>query len=148
MKLNLPTYNFRTKIENEKDFIWDDIRKKYVRLTPEEWVRQNFLQYLIQEKKVPSSLIGIENEIKLHGLSKRTDIAVFSKAGKPLLLVECKAPQVKLNQNVFEQIAVYNLKLQVEHLIVTNGIIHFYCKINLKTGTLNFLKNIPGYTEL
>ena len=143
--LNLPTYKFRIKSSENKYVIFDIVRKKYVILSPEEWVRQNFIHYLIEEKKYPISLISVEKKITINKLSKRTDILVFNTEGMPYIIVECKAPSVKITQEAFDQIARYNLKLQADYLIVTNGLEHFYCAIDDKNERYIFLDNIPDY---
>ena len=125
-RLNLPTYSFNIKLIEQRKYIFDFIRKKFVILTPEEWVRQNFLRYLVEEKKYPASLIFVEKEFKLNNLSKRSDAVVYDRMGRPVLIMEFKAPEVKIDQKVFDQIARYNLKLQVKYLIVSNGVGH-YC---------------------
>ncbi len=144
-RLNLPTYLFKIKSEGQRKFIFDSIRKKYVVLTPEEWVRQNFIQYLINEKKYPSSLIAIEMALTLNKLSKRTDIVLFDRQGNPVIIVECKSPKVKITQDTFDQIARYNMKLKVNYLIVTNGITHYCCRMDYEKNTYSFLKEIPDY---
>lgn len=144
-KLNLPTYSFNIKIIEQRKYIFDFIRKKFVILTPEEWVRQNFLKYLVDEKKYPASLIAVEKEFKLNTLSKRSDAIVYNKLGNPVLIVECKANSVKIDQKVFDQIARYNMKLNVGFLIVTNGLEHYCCKINYETQKYTFLKDIPEF---
>ncbi len=144
-RLNLPTYLFKIKSEGQRKFIFDSIRKKYVVLTPEEWVRQNFIQYLINEKKYPSSLIAIEMALTLNKLSKRTDIVLFDRQGNPVIIVECKSPKVKITQDTFDQIARYNMKLKVNYLIVTNGITHYCCRMDYEDNTYSFLKDIPDY---
>ncbi len=121
------------------------LRKKNVVLTPEEWVRQNFIQYLIIEKKYPKSLIAIEKQLKINNLSKRTDILVFDKTGLTNIIVECKAPTVKITQDAFDQIARYNLSLNSNYLIVTNGMQHYYCKMDYQLKKYNFLNDIPDY---
>lgn len=144
-KLNLPTYSFNIKLIEQRKYIFDFIRKKFVILTPEEWVRQNFLKYLVDEKKYPASLIAVEKEFKLNDLSKRSDAVVYNRTGKPVLIVECKATNVKIDQNVFDQIARYNMKLNVDFLVVTNGLSHFCCKIDYEKKQYMFLKEIPNY---
>ena len=144
-KLNLPEYTFRFKNTGNKTYIFDDFRKKFVVLTPEEWVRQNFLMYLIMEKNYPRSLITVEAGLKLYKRIKRTDIVVYDKQGNPVLIVECKAPEVIINEKVFDQIVRYNMALQVNFLIVTNGLDHFCCQLDYQKNTYNFLKNIPNY---
>jgi hypothetical protein len=144
-KLNLPTYNFKFKSSENKTLIFDKLRKKYMVLTPEEWVRQHFIYFLIEEKKYPVSLIAIEKQLTINNLKKRSDILVFNTDGKPEIIVECKAPSIKITQDAFDQIARYNLKLKAKYLIVTNGLEHFYCKMDFKKETYIFLKMIPDY---
>ena len=143
--LNLPTYNFKIKSKENKLYIFDTLRKKNMLLTPEEWVRQNYIQFLIQEKKYPKSLIAIEKQLKINNLTKRTDILIFDKNGNPDIIVECKAPNIKITQDAFDQIARYNLKLQANYLIVTNGLQHYYCEMDHKQKRYNFLQDIPNY---
>lgn len=143
--LNLPTYKFRIKSNENKLFIFDILRKKYVVLTPEEWVRQHFVLYLIEEKNYPISLIAIEKKLTINGLTKRTDILVFNTNGEPYIIVECKSPSIKINQDAFDQIARYNLKLQSHFLIVTNGLEHFYCTMDFKNENYQFLADIPDF---
>jgi hypothetical protein len=144
-KLNLPNYKFRVKSNENKTLIFDNLRKKYMVLTPEEWVRQHFVQFLIQEKKYPVSLIALEKQLTINNRKKRTDILVFNKEGSPEIIVECKAPKIKITQATFDQIARYNLKLKANFLIVTNGLEHFYCKMDFEKETYIFLKDIPDY---
>ncbi len=145
IKLNLPPYSFQIKNKENKLYIFDRIRKKNIVLTPEEWVRQNFVQFLIIEKNYPKSLIAIEKQLKVNSLTKRTDILVFDKNGLPNIIVECKSFKVNLNQNTFDQIARYNLKLNAKYLIVTNGLQHFYCRMNHQKMKFEFLNDIPEY---
>tara|TARA_B100000768_G_C11230747_1_gene354935 strand:- start:491 stop:934 length:444 start_codon:yes stop_codon:yes gene_type:complete len=144
-KLNLPTYNFKIKSNENKTLIFDIIRKKYMVLTPEEWVRQHFIAFLIEEKKYPTSLIAVEKQLTINNRKKRTDVLIFNADGKPDIIVECKAPNIKINQDTFDQIAKYNLKLKANFLIITNGLEHFYCKMDFKNETYIFLKEIPSY---
>lgn len=146
-QLNLPFYNITLKEENGKHFIFDDIRKKYLRLTPEEWVRQNFVKYLIDEKKYPASLIVIEKGLKLNELTKRADVLIY-KDSTPVLLVECKAPTVKISQDTFDQISRYNLTFKVPYLMVTNGMSHYCCQIDFEKNSYHFLEDIPEFGEL
>ena len=125
--------------------IFDKLRKKYKVLTPEEWVRQHFVYFLIEEKKYPVTLIALEKQLTINNLKKRSDILIFNTNGKPEIIVECKAPSIKITQNTFDQIARYNLKLRANYLIVTNGLEHFYCKMDFKNETYIFLKDIPHY---
>jgi hypothetical protein len=143
--LNFPTYNFKIKSSENKLFIFDIVRKKYVSLTPEEWVRQHFVHYLIEEKKYPISLIAIEKKLTINNLTKRTDILIFTSEGKPNIIVECKAPNVKLTQNSFDQVARYNLKLDANYLIVSNGLEHYFCFMDFKKERYVFLETIPNY---
>jgi len=143
--LNLPTYKFKIKSNENKYFIFDIVRKKYVSLTPEEWVRQHIIHYLIEEKKYPISLMAIEKKITINNLTKRTDILVFNTNGLPHIIVECKASSVPINQNAFDQIARYNLKLNANYLIVTNGLIHYYCEMDFENEKYIFLDTIPNY---
>lgn len=148
MELNLPKYNIKIRSENDKQFIFDDVRKKYLVLTPEEWVRQHFVHYLNTEIKVPFSLISIEKELKYGKLKKRTDIVVYGQDGNPKLIVECKAPSIKINQDTFDQIARYNMTLKVSTIAVTNGLDHYYCTINHQKNSYTFIQSLPNYNEL
>jgi hypothetical protein len=143
--LNLPTYPFKIKSSENKYFIFDIVRKKYMVLTPEEWVRQHMIHYLISAKNYPISLIAVEKKVTVNKLTKRTDILVFNTKGTPHIIVECKAPSIKITQEAFDQIARYNLKLEANYLIVTNGLTHFYSFMDLKNECYVFLENIPNY---
>ncbi|WGH76404.1 type I restriction enzyme HsdR N-terminal domain-containing protein [Tenacibaculum tangerinum] len=144
-ELNLPSYTFKLKSNENKTLIFDNLRKKYVVLTPEEWVRQHFIHWLIKEKNYPVSLIAIEKQLVINNLKKRTDIVVFASSGHPNIIVECKAPQVKITQDTFDQIARYNLTLNANYLIVTNGLQHFFCRLDKEQETYVFLRDIPEY---
>ena len=144
-RLNLPTFNFKLKSSENKTLIFDKLRKKYVVLTPEEWVRQHYVCFLIEEKKYPISLIALEKQLIINNRKKRTDILVFNKKGNHEIIVECKAPSIKITQDTFDQIARYNLKLKANYLIVTNGLEHFYCKMDFEKETYIFLKDIPKH---
>ncbi len=143
--LNFPKTVFKIKEENKRFYIFDKSRKKYVILTPEEWVRQHCLHYLTHEKHYPASLLAVEKEIIQHNKHLRFDIVAYSKQGTPQLLVECKAPEVQINQKVFDQIAAYNLKLNVPYLLVTNGINHYCCMVDFENSKYIFLEQIPDY---
>ena len=130
IKLNLPVYNFRIREQNSKQQIFDTNRKKFVALTPEEWVRQNFTRYLVEEKQYPVSLISIEKGLLVERRNKRTDIVIYNRSGNPLVIVECKAPEVKITPDVFDQIVRYNISLNANYLVVTNGIEHFCCQLS------------------
>ena len=146
-QLNLPAYPFKIKSENGRKQIFDEIRDKFVALTPEEWVRQNFAKYLIYEKNYPKGLISIEASLSYNTLIKRSDIVAYNRLGKPTLIVECKAPGIKLNQKVFDQAAMYNLILEVGHIIITNGVSHYCCTINKEKSKFEFVKEIPNYKK-
>jgi len=147
-KLNLPEYSFRIKSTGGKTFLFDALRKKYVRLTPEEWVRQNFVQFLIIEKKYSVSLIAVEAGVKVNNNPQRADLVVFDRLGIPVLVAEFKAPEVKISQQAFDQIVRYNMQLKVKYLIVSNGLDHFCCQINYTDNSYAFLAEIPGFTDL
>jgi hypothetical protein len=145
--LNFPKFSFRFKNSENKISVFDVIRKKFVVLQPEEWVRQHCVQYLIKEKKYPKSLINIEKEMTINSLKKRYDIVVFNTNGSIHLIVECKAPKITINQNVFDQIAQYNLELNATYLMVTNGLNHYYCQMDFENERYQFLKDIPEYKK-
>jgi len=147
-KLNLPEYSFRIKTREGKTFLFDLLRKKYVRLTPEEWVRQNFIQFLISEKKYSVSLIAVEAGVKVNNNPQRADLVVYDRSGTPVLVAEFKAPEVKINQQAFDQIVRYNMQLKVKFLIVSNGLDHFCCRINYTDNSYVYLAEIPGFSEL
>jgi hypothetical protein len=147
IKLNLPVFEFRIKDTGKRKSIFDEIRKKYVALTPEEWVRQNFVKYLIQHKNYPTGLISLEMAISINKNEKRCDIVVFEKTGKPMLLVECKSPNVEITQKSFDQAIVYNMRLNVKYLILTNGKKHFCWMINSIEKKLDFLDSIPEFEK-
>ncbi|OIQ30397.1 MAG: restriction endonuclease subunit R [Bacteroidetes bacterium MedPE-SWsnd-G2] len=144
-KLNFPTYAFRFKNSENKVSIFDEIRKKFVVFQPEEWVRQHCVKYLIEEKNYPISLINVEKELKVNNLSKRYDIVIYRPDGRIFLIVECKAPKIKISQSTFDQIARYNLTLNAEYLMVTNGLNHYYCQMDFDQSKYLFLKDIPNY---
>jgi len=146
-KLNFPQYSFRFKNNQNKIAVFDDLRKKFVILTPEEWVRQHCIKFLQNEKNYPLSLINVEKQLKIAGLTKRYDIVVFEPDGNIQMIVECKAPKVKISQETFDQIARYNLTLKANFLMVTNGIDHYYCKMDYENETYIFLKDIPEYSR-
>ena len=144
-KLNFPKYNFRFKSNENKTLIFDIIRKKFVVLTPEEWVRQHAIHFLISEKKYPAAHINVEKQLQLNDTVKRYDIVVFNKDGTIKIIVECKAPSIKTNQQTFDQIARYNLVLKSETLMVSNGLEHFFCKMDFANKKYLFLKDLPSY---
>ncbi len=144
--LNFPKFSFRFKNKENKPFIFDAIRKKFVSLQPEEWVRQHCVQYLILKKEYPKSLISVEKEILINNLKKRYDIVVYNPNGTVNLVVECKSPNVKITQATFDQVARYNLTLKARYIMITNGINHYYCIMNLETEHYEFLKDLPNYS--
>jgi len=143
--LNLPPYPFKITDENGQLFLFDEIRKKEVVLTPEEWVRQHFVQYLIREKNYPRGLIRLEGGLRLHGRARRSDIVVFNNQGEKVLMVECKAPSVKITQSVFDQIARYNMVHRISLLAVTNGLQHYYCRIDHEHERFDFIESLDNY---
>jgi hypothetical protein len=148
-QLNLPEYSFKIRVnENGQEMILDLFRRRYVKLTDEEWVRQNFARYLIDKGKYPLGLMGIEMQFGYNTLKKRTDILVHNRLGKPVMIVECKAPEIKLTEEVFDQIATYNMKFKVPYLVVTNGMRHYACKFNIDFTSREYLLVIPLYEEL
>ncbi|WP_183573951.1 type I restriction enzyme HsdR N-terminal domain-containing protein [Mucilaginibacter sp. X5P1] len=146
--LTLPPYPFKISDKDGVLTMFDEIRKKHIIITPEEWVRQHFVQYLINQKNYPKTLIKLEGGLKLHGMAKRTDIVVFNPAGEKILMVECKAPSVSINQKVFDQIARYNMTHKVALLAVSNGLQHYYCNIDFKAKQYKFMENLPDYREI
>ena len=147
-KLNFPKYNFRFKSNENKTLIFDIIRKKFVILTPEEWVRQHTLHFLITEKKYPVSYINVEKQLLLNDTVKRYDIVIFKNDGDVEIIIECKAPSVTINQVSIDQIARYNLALNSNLLMVTNGLTHYFCKMDIKNKKYIFLRDLPKYEQL
>jgi len=147
IKLNFPVYSFRFKNSENKVAIFDDIRKKFILLTPEEWVRQHVVQFLLLDKKYPKSYINVEKLIKINNLNKRYDVVVFQPNGEIFLLIECKAPEVSISQQTFDQIARYNLVLKAKYLMVTNGLNHYFCQMDFENEKYVFLKELPEYSN-
>ena len=145
--LHLPPYPFKITDQNGQLTLFDVIRKKNIIITPEEWVRQHYVQYLINQKHYPKTLIKLEGGHKLHGMAKRSDIVVYNSAGEKILLVECKAPGVPIDQKVFDQVARYNMAHKVNLLAVTNGLQHYYCRIDFENRDYKFIEELPGYKE-
>ncbi len=148
MKLNLPAYEFQTQKDGDDISIFDRLRKKFVALTPEENVRQHFVEYLIKERAFPAGLMNNEIAIVQNGIKRRCDTVVFDRTGEPLMIVEYKAPHVKITQEVFNQIYRYNLVLKVKYLVVTNGMVNYCCKVDYENRRCHFLSNIPLYDSL
>jgi hypothetical protein len=146
LTLNLPAFGHKIKKKDGKLFIWDRIRKKYIVLQPEEWVRQHFINFLIEEKKVPASLISLEYGQNYNTLSKRCDIVVWDDNLKPLLLVECKASHIAIDDDVFFQAVTYHSQLGVRFLVLTNGIAHHFYSMNIHDFQL--IENLPDFNEM
>lgn len=144
-KLNFPSYSFRFKNNQNKVAVFDDLRKKFIILTPEEWVRQHTVKFLEKEKNYPLSLINVEKQLKIAGLTKRYDVVVFEPEGNIHIIVECKAPKIKITQHTFDQIARYNLSLKANYLMVTNGLEHYFCQMDYEKQTYIFLTELPEY---
>ena len=148
LDLNLPPFDKKITMKDDKPFILDIIRRQYVALTPEEWVRQHFVHFLISHKGYPQSLMANEVQLKLNGMSRRCDTVVYDRALKPRVIVEYKAPTVNITQQVFDQICRYNMVLQVDYLIVSNGLAHYCCRIDYTTRSYTFLQEIPHYDQI
>ncbi|SHG27634.1 type I restriction enzyme HsdR N-terminal domain-containing protein [Flagellimonas flava] len=146
-RLNFPTYTFRFKSSEKGLQIFDLIRKKFVLLQPEEWVRQHVVHYLMLTKNYPKSLINVEKQLLVNKLKKRYDIVLFNPDGSIFLLVECKAPEVKIDQKTFDQIAQYNRMLKASYLMVSNGMDHYFCEMDFKHEKYQFLKEIPDFSR-
>ncbi len=144
-QLNFSTSTFRFKNSENKVSIFDEIRKKFIILTPEEWVRQHVVQFLLNEKKYPKSLINVEKVLKVNGLRKRYDVVVFNSDGSIFILIECKAPDIKIVQATFDQIARYNMTLNAQFLMVTNGLNHYFCQMDFENEKYQFLHELPMY---
>lgn len=146
-QLNFPSYTFRFKNSENKVSIFDEIRKKFIILTPEEWVRQHVVQFLMEEKKYPKSLINVEKVLLVNGLRKRYDVVVFNSDGSIFVLIECKAPAIKIAQATFDQIARYNMTMKSQFLMVTNGLNHYFCQMDFENERYAFLENLPNYNS-
>lgn len=142
LKLNFPNFEFKFKNRDNKTYIFDIIRKKFILLTPEEWVRQHVVSYLINHG-VSKNHIGVEKKIIVNKLTKRFDVVVFKRDGSVKLLVECKAPNIKIDQKVFDQTSIYNMNLNSEFVMTTNGLVHYFFKIDNSSKTYNFIKDFP-----
>jgi type I site-specific restriction endonuclease len=147
-KLNLPEYPIKVRTSEGNQQIFDEIRKKYVALIPEEWVRQHFINYLVNDRKFPKGLIAVEHPLIINKVSHRADIVAFSSDGKPKVVVECKAPEVQINQSVIQQVSRYNILLKAPILILTNGLVHFCVKIDFEKQQTQNLESIPFYQDL
>ena len=147
-RLNLPTYEIKIAQQGNKQVIFDFLRRKYVALTPEEWVRQHFVHYLIEHKGYPAGLIGNEVELNVGEKKLRCDTILYNKVALPQMIIEYKAPTIKLQQKTFDQISAYNLLLKVDYLIVSNGMQHICCRMDYENQKYCFLEDIPNYQEL
>ena len=143
--LNFPRYSFRFKNSENKIAVFDVLRKKFVILTPEEWVRQHVVNFLLTEKKMPQSLLNVEKQLKVNSVLKRYDLLVYNPDGSIHLVVECKAASVPITQETFDQIARYNLALNAKYLMVTNGLQHFYCQLDYEQEKYHFLPDLPEW---
>lgn len=147
--LNLPSFNIKTKVQGGRTLVFDFLRRRYVTLTPEEWVRQHFVHFLVEHKGYPAALLANEVGLKVGGVSRRCDSVLYHRdGGRPRAIVEYKAPSVPITQQVFTQIASYNSVLRTDYLFVTNGINHYCCHIDYEAGNVEYLREIPAYTEL
>ena len=144
-QLNFPPCELRFRKDADVVSVFDNIRRKFIVLTPEEWVRQHVVHYLLTEKQYPKSLVNVEKMLKVNGLAKRYDVVVFNPDGTIKILVECKAPDVAISQAVFDQVARYNLAMDAEFLMVTNGLNHYFCRMDFEAKQYIFLKSLPDY---
>ena len=144
-QLNLPNVDLKTKLVKGTTQVFDIVRKKYLILTAEEWVRQHFIHFLHLEKNYPLGLMGVEKLVKYNNMSTRADIVLFTNEGRPNMIVECKGPNVAISQDTFYQIAKYNFNLKVQYLVVTNGLKHYCCEVNYDSDKIDFLQEIPDY---
>jgi Type I restriction enzyme R protein N terminus (HSDR_N) len=147
-QLNLPQYSFKITGKEGSEMILDLVRRKYVKFTPEEWVRQNFVQYLVNEGKYPVGLLGIEVMFRFNKLKRRVDILVHNRSGAPVMIVECKSPDIKIDDKVFDQIVCYNMRFKVPYIVVTNGLVNYACKVDHQENKYEFLLVIPLYEDL
>lgn len=146
--LNLPTYFFRIKEDKGKKYIFDEIRRRFVLLTPEEWVRQHMINFLVNLKNFPRMLISVEKGFSQNRNRQRYDLLIYNRLGKPLMIVECKAPGVEINQQVFDQAGRYNNRHKAAYMLITNGMKHYCCTINIANKQYSFLKDIPDFNEM
>jgi len=146
-QLNLPSYELKIKQVESQTYVWDEFRRKFIVLTPEEHVRQIFAKYLVKEKKWPKGRVGVEISLKFNKLTKRADIVIYGKDSSAEMIVECKAAKVKITPQTFEQIARYNMNFRAKILVVTNGLTHYCCIPNYETNEYVFVKEIPEYED-
>lgn len=148
LALNLPPFQPKIELREGKRFIFDVLRRQYVALTPEEWVRQHFVHLLIDHKGYPGALMANEVLLRLNTTKKRCDTVVYDRSLAPRMILEYKAPHVNITQDVFNQVGRYNLVLRVDYLVVSNGLKHYCCKMDYERQTCDFLPDIPHYTRL
>ena len=143
--LNFPHFDFKLLEINNRQEIYDPVRRKYVTLTPEEWVRQHLIAFLIQVKGYPISIIGVEKQLMLNKKPKRFDLVVFSRNAQPYILVECKAPGVQITEKAFDQAARYNMLLKAEYFLITNGLEHYPCRLDYENKRYIFIEDVPDF---
>lgn len=148
LELNLPHANLSIAIRSGRTKVYDILRRKYIVLTPEEWVRQHFVHFLIDHKGYPSSCIGNEIALTLNGTRKRCDSVVYGQEAQPVMIIEYKAPHIQITQKVFQQISRYNIRMRVGWLVVSNGLQHYCCRINYDEGSYTYLTDLPSYEEV
>ncbi|UKK51868.1 type I restriction enzyme HsdR N-terminal domain-containing protein [Prevotella sp. E13-17] len=147
-RINLPAFDIKLRKNSQRYEIFDFLRRKYVALTPEEWVRQHFTHFLVEQKSYPRGLLANEVELRVGEKKLRCDTLLYNKEMQPIMIIEYKAPEIEITQRVFDQITVYNRLLHVDYLVVSNGLQHFCCHMDYEKGEYSFLQNIPHYTEL
>ncbi|MDE7426884.1 MAG: type I restriction enzyme HsdR N-terminal domain-containing protein [Muribaculaceae bacterium] len=148
MELNLPAFDIKLRRRGAGVQVWDTLRRRWVALTPEEWVRQHFVNYLITQMGYPAGLLANEVSLRLNGTLRRCDSIVYSRGLRPLMVIEYKAPHVAVTREVFEQVARYNTVIKAPYLAVSNGMVSFCCRVDMETGKWNFLQEIPPYPQL
>ena len=147
-RLNLPPYPIKIQEKGEKRQIFDFLRRKWVALTPEEWVRQHFTHFLVEHKNYPQALLANEVELRIGEKRLRCDTLLYNKELRPRMIIEYKAPTIQIQQKTFDQISVYNLLLKVDYLVVSNGLRHYCCKMDYERQSYQFLEDIPDYESL
>lgn len=148
IRLNLPSFQIKLSGTKQRPAIYDILRRKHVALTPEEWVRQHFVHYMIEHKSYPASLMANEVSLKCGTKSLRADTVLYNRNLKPIMIIEYKAPDIAITRNVFDQISAYNLLLHVDYLIMSNGLQHYCCKMDYEQRSYTFLKDIPSYPDI
>lgn len=148
LKLNFPNFEIPVKLKKNKPYVFDPVRKKWLHLTPEEWVRSHCIHYLNQQKNFPLSLLRVEQQLLVFNQKKRFDLMACNAQQNPLVLVECKSPKVSINQATFDQIAQYNLALKSPYSMITNGLNHYFYQMDLEKNTMRFLEELPSYETI